>query len=227
MGDERLTPSQVSRLKKELKLFDPFRKLNRLIEVGAGRGWLLAEAARIGWESWAVEINDSAKSRLAQLGLYRIISDPAESFDAPPGSFDAARMWDVIEHFESPKRAMERVYRILRPGGAIRLATTNYASLSRIVNGPEWVYINGADHIYLFEPATIKLLLETVGFADVRIRTRSFNMRRKLYHPEKTLTARPAALIPLRKIIDALIGMTDYGHQMIVHAIKPRQPGGF
>jgi len=220
MGEDRLTPSQVRRLRKDLKRAEPYRKLNRMLEVGAGRGWFLAEASRQGWETWAVEINAQALERLAGLGLDRVIARPAEDFDAPAGSVDMIRMWDVIEHLGSPWRAVANVFRVLRLGGLLRLSTTNFASLSRWINGPEWVYLNGSDHIFLFEPATVTRLLEQSGFLEIRIRTRSFNMRRKLYYPEQQLPPSPLLLTPLRKLIDESIRFTKYGHQMIVDAVK-------
>jgi hypothetical protein len=116
---------------------------------------------------------------------------------------------------------MANAYRVLRYGGLLSLATTNFDSLSRRINGPEWVYLNGSDHIILFEPQTIRLLLKSVGFTKIRIRTRSFNLRRKLYHPERVLPVSVPYLRPFRKIIDELIRFTQYGHQMIVTAIRP------
>ena len=221
MGEDHLTPAQTQRLRRELRRLEPFRRLNRILEVGPGRGWFLAEASRVGWETWAVEVNRDARKHLAERSISRILAEPAEEFEVPPASFDVVRIWDVIEHLQSPRQAMENIFRILRPGGQVRLSTTNLASLSYWINGPEWVYINGSDHIFLFEPATITGLLTNVGFSDIVIRTRSFNLRRKLYHPERTLPPARPALRPVRKIIDGVIGLTKFGHQMIVTALKP------
>jgi 2-polyprenyl-3-methyl-5-hydroxy-6-metoxy-1,4-benzoquinol methylase len=201
---------------------EPFRALNRLVEIGPGRGWFLAEAARAGWETWAVEVNEEAISRLEASNLHRVIVSPAEGLELPRESVDAVRMWDVIEHLASPRRALENLSQALRPGGLLRLATTNFASLSRWVNGPEWVYLNGADHIVLFEPATITRLLESAGLTVRGLSTRSFNLRRKLYHPERDLPARQPWLKPLRKLIDAMVGITPYGHHIRVTAVKER-----
>lgn len=223
MGDEKLSRSQVGRLRKELKSCESFRKLNRILEVGAGRGWFLREAAAAGWETWAVEVNRDALEWLSSAGLSRILVEPAEDFQAPAESVDVIRMWDVIEHLESPRTALLRISGALRTGGLLRISTTNFASLSRMINGPEWVYLNGSDHIHLFEPRTISSALTECGFDNVRIRTRSFNLRRKLYHPEKILPTRPWWLVPLRKVIDQAVGLTQYGHQMIVTATKSQQ----
>ncbi len=153
--------------------------------------------------------------------MTRIVARPAEELDLEPDSVDVVRMWDVIEHLEHPRKALVNVHRVLRPGGLLTLSTTNFASLSRWVNGPQWVYLNGSDHIFLFEPATITRMTADVGFNDIRVRTRSFNLRRKLYHPERELPAGFRVLAPFRKIIDEAIRFTKYGHQMIVFAVKP------
>jgi 2-polyprenyl-3-methyl-5-hydroxy-6-metoxy-1,4-benzoquinol methylase len=220
MGEESLSPAQEKRLARETAKLEAYRKLNRLLEIGPGKGWFLRQAMKDGWEVSAVEVNQDALNRLKALGIRRIIEQPAEDFEVCE-SFDVIRMWDVIEHLRSPKAAVSRIYDALRNGGTLRLSTTNFASLSRIVNGPEWVYLNGADHIFLFEPKTITTLLTSVGFDKIAIKTRSFNLRRKLYHPENVLSSRPIWLKPFRKIIDELIQFTNYGHQMLVTAQKP------
>ena len=220
MGDERLTAAKERRLQKEVRALEPHRVLNRLLEVGAGRGWFLRAAGRSGWETWAVEVNDQALEHLAGQSIHRIIVQPAEDFETPSESFDVVRMWDVIEHLQSPRRAVTIAHGVLRRGGLLQLATTNFASLSRWVNGPDWVYLNGADHIYLFEPESITRMLREAGFTDICIRTRSFNLRRKRYHPELELPSTRSILKPFRKIVDALVGFTPYGHQMIVTAVK-------
>jgi len=220
MGEDALTASQLRRLRCELAELEPFRNLNRILEIGAGRGWFLSEASVQGWETWAVEVNRDAAQSLAGRKIDRILEDPAETFHAPGASVDVVRAWDVIEHLQSPRQAMINIHGVLRRGGEIRLSTTNFASLSRWVNGPEWVYLNGSDHIFLFEPCSITSLLEQSGFSDIRIRTRSFNLRRKLYHPEGDLPPGVPLLRPFRKLIDAAVQVTRFGHQMIVTAIK-------
>lgn len=222
MGESVLSRSQLRRIHRELETFEPYRKLNRILEVGAGRGWLLEQASLAGWETWAVEVNSQALEHLRTKPVHRIVPQSAELFEAPPASMDVVRMWDVIEHLESPHRALKRCRVALRAGGMLRLSTTNFASLSRWINGPEWVYLNGADHIHLFEPKTISMLLDSLSFTSIRVRTRSFNLRRKLYHPEQVLPPAAPLLRPLRKLIDEGIRFTPYGHQMIVTAVADR-----
>lgn len=220
MGEDLLSESQIRRIRIELKKIEPYRSNNTLLEIGPGRGWFARHAKKAGWKTWVVEVNDSAAESLERLGLDKVIHSPAEKAFLPPGLFDAARLWDVIEHLESPHSVLKAIYSSLRPGGVLRLSTTNFASLSRWINGPDWVYLNGADHIVLFEPATITALLTKIGFHTIQIQTRSFNMRRKRYHPEQELPPASYLLLPFRKIIDELIRLTSYGHQMIITAMR-------
>jgi SAM-dependent methyltransferase len=220
MGEDKLSTRQLNRICRELAIFGNYRKLNQILEIGPGKGWFLNTARLMGWETWAVEINHEAIANLINKGIKRIITSGAEKFEATEGSFDAIRLWDVIEHLESPRACLLRAYTSLRPGGLLRLSTTNFNSLSRMVNGPEWVYLNGSDHIVLFDPVTIVKILESVGFRKIQVRTRSFNLRKKLYHPEEELETVFQPLKPFRKLIDETIRFTNLGHQMIVNAVK-------
>ena len=220
MGEDQISSAQISRICRELAIFATYRKLNRILEIGAGRGWFLSVARDLGWKTWAVEINRDAISNLKKKGVKNIIVSSAEDFVVERETFDAVRVWDVVEHLESPVQCLNRVYGSLRPGGFLRLATTNFNSLSRIVNGPEWVYLNGSDHIILFDPVTITKLLRSVGFRRISIRTRSFNLRKKLYHPEREINNRGHPLAPFRKLIDETARFSKLGHQMIVEAFK-------
>ena len=220
MGEDQISSAQISRICRELAIFATYRKLNRILEIGAGRGWFLSVARDLGWKTWAVEINRDAISNLKKKGVKNIIVSSAEDFVVERETFDAVRVWDVVEHLESPVQCLNRVYGSLRPGGFLRLATTNFNSLSRIVNGPEWVYLNGSDHIILFDPVTITKLLRSVGFRRISIRTRSFNLRKKLYHPEREIKDRCHPLTPFRKLIDETARFSKLGHQMIVEAVK-------
>lgn len=220
MGEGQISSAQLVRICRELSIFGNYRKLNTILEIGAGAGWFLNIARQTGWKAWAVEINRDAIAKLLEKGVRNIITSSAEDFETDKESFDAVRMWDVVEHLESPRKCLKRVYDSLRPGGLLRLSTTNFNSLSRMVNGPEWVYINGSDHIILFDPETITNMLKSVGFQGCSIKTRSFNLRRKLYHPEVDVSRRWHPLTPFRKLIDETVRFTRLGHQMIVEAIK-------
>lgn len=221
MGEEQLTAAQKKRLAQAVDKIGPWRQLNRFMDIGPGRGWYLNAAAEAGWETWAVEVNSKALSCLEKMASGHIIATPAEEFESPDNYFDVVRLSDVIEHLTSPRLVVERIFRCLRPGGLLELSTTNFASLSMMINGPQWMYLNGTDHIILFDPHTMSRLLTQTGFQQVQIRTRDFHLKRRLYHPERELPHSSIILRPFRKLIDETIFLTTYGHQLLVRAIKP------
>jgi 2-polyprenyl-3-methyl-5-hydroxy-6-metoxy-1,4-benzoquinol methylase len=225
MGSDRLSPREQRHLERELKIMAPFRRTGRVLEIGAGFGWFLSAAARAGWETWALEVNRRALTRLARRGLDRIVDLPAEDFRAPARSMDAVRLWEVIEHLQSPRTVLHNSYEALRPGGLLRLSTPNFASWSHRICGPNWIYLNGADHIHLFEPATIARLLRRIGFDRIRIRTRAFKPERRCYHPPRRLPPPGRMIHAFRNLIHEMVRFTSFGHEMIVTAVKPAGDG--
>jgi len=53
----------------------------------------------------------------------------AESLPFPDSSFDCAYMFFVIQHLEEPLHALGEIYRVLRPGGRLIVATASHAML--------------------------------------------------------------------------------------------------
>lgn len=61
---------------------------------------------------------------------YRVCDLGAGPQPFPNGTFDFATYTDVLEHHSfSPKRVLQEIHRVLRPGGQVILLTTNHASI--------------------------------------------------------------------------------------------------
>ena len=81
--------------------------------------------------------------------------------------FDGIVMREVIEHFKNPKKAVDEVYRILKPDGILIITTPNYSSLllhlientyNRFFGGPCKPYKDEV-HPSKFDPNTLKKIL--------------------------------------------------------------------
>lgn len=59
-------------------------------------------------------------------GLSRVDCAAAESLPFPDGSFDAAFLFDVIEHLEDDHAALHEAARVVRPGGSLVLTVPAY-----------------------------------------------------------------------------------------------------
>lgn len=135
----------------------------RLLDVGTGRGDLLAEAAAMGWDAQGVEISeDAAMVARARLGL-NVTTGTLRTANFPDDYFDAVAMLDVIEHVPDPIADLQEVRRILKIGGIIVLETPNFAGLMSRLGGRYWPGYMLA-HINLFTSANFSVLVEKSGF---------------------------------------------------------------
>ena len=141
----------------------------RLLEVGCSTGFFL-NAARLDFDVVGVEPSEwAARIARERFGL-SVHAGPLETFDAAPGSFDAAALIDVIEHVLVPRGACSRVASLLRPGGLLYLVTPDLASLSARLLRSYWWGLRPA-HLTYFSRRTMLRLLGEVGFEVVEMRS--------------------------------------------------------
>jgi len=140
----------------------------RLLEVGCGAGFFLKAAERAGWEVTGIELSEDA-SRFAteRLGL-NIRREPAEEALVAPGTIDAAAMFEVIEHLFDPRAVLSAIAHALVPGGTLVISTPNFDSASRHLLGVDWAVLSPLEHVYYFREESLRRLLESTGFSQVR-----------------------------------------------------------
>lgn len=138
-----------------------------LLEVGCGAGFFLAAARRAGWNVEGIELSDeAARFAIEQLEL-KILREPAESAPIPPAAFDAAGMFDVIEHLFDPRTVLTALARALVPGGLLVVSTPNFDAASRRLLGVDWAVLSPLEHLYYFTEDSLRRLLEDTGFTEV------------------------------------------------------------
>ena len=134
----------------------------KLLDVGCYIGVFLEIAARHGWEAWGIEPSQWAAEQARQTGL-SVIAGTLAGANLPEASFDVATLWDVIEHLPDPMAEIQRVYRILKPGGLIVIHTMDMDSLFARVMGGKWPWLMEM-HIYYFSQRTMAAMLRKAGF---------------------------------------------------------------
>lgn len=151
-----------------LKWAGPYRKLNRFLDIGCFKGFLLAAARTVGWQPYGVEISEKAvqyAQNILGLNVYQSFS-PKGLF--PDEYFDVVVLFDVIEHLSDPLAYMKEIYPLIRPGGALYIFTPNFDSLMQRVLGKSWsVFFPW--HQFYFSPKTLSRLLHKAGFTVKRI----------------------------------------------------------
>ena len=105
-----------------------------VLDIGAQIGSLVIYAARLGMRSSAVDLPDFF-GKFAQASLkygvdYRACDITTDPLPFAGDSLDYVSYLDVIEHHpHSPKRVLEEIRRVLKPGGCVIISTPNQASI--------------------------------------------------------------------------------------------------
>lgn len=137
----------------------------RLLDVGCAFGFLLAEAASMGWEPYGVDrsgfgIHWAEKN----LGLKNLRAGTVGEAGFEPAFFDAVTMVDVLEHTTDPAAEIESIAGIIKPGGVFLLDTWDIGSLAARIMGRRWHVMAPPDHVFFFDRKTVVALLNRAGF---------------------------------------------------------------
>ncbi len=199
----------------ELERFAPVRRARRAgrtpacLDVGAGLGLFVAEAAAAGYRATGLEPSAAARELARQVLGVELLADwpPA----GPP--LDLITLWDVLGHVEDPAGLLTRARERLDPGGGLVVKLPNFRSswhrirtrmsLRRRAN-----LLHAPTVIWRFHRQSALHLLRASGF-----------------EPEQVITLQEPDLTPLtprwwvaRRITSALDGLTDNRQEMVIHA---------
>ncbi len=142
----------------------------KLLDIGAATGFFMSIAKKRGFSVVGVELSDFAAKKGRENGLDIVTGDLLNTnFEGE--SFDVITMFDVLEHVPDPKKLIQEVSRIVRPGGLIIINTPDAESLWAKVLGKRWQLIMPPEHINYFSPQNLSMYLEDVGY-EVKIDTK-------------------------------------------------------
>lgn len=162
------------RLDEIVATFEPYRKENRLLDVGFGAGSFLEAAARAGWKPFGVEVSRSAVEGVRGRG-FEVFCGEFEGAAYPDGHFDVVIVSEVLEHVPDPRALLRESARVLRPGGLLWATTPHGRGLSARLLGLEWSNVCPPEHLHLFSVASVRRLLAEAGFRQVEVATHGVN----------------------------------------------------
>lgn len=146
---------------------------DRLLDIGAGSGALLAEMQRKGWKPWGVETDeDAARTALDRLEApsERVFVGPAEEAEFEHASFDLVVLSHVVEHLHDPKAVLLKVRSWLVDDGILLLRCPNIASLESRLFGRFWFGLDVPRHLSHFSKSTLYRMLQATGFVPITTR---------------------------------------------------------
>ena len=131
----------------------------RILDAGAGRGRLVAELRRRGYD--ASGIDPSGRSPEGLPVTRATLSDHREE------GLDAVVLWHVLEHLDDPAGALGRVRSWLGPGGLVLVGVPNAASLQERIAGEGWLQWDVPRHRLHLTPTGLSELLHRAGLEPV------------------------------------------------------------
>lgn len=175
------TPHSARKYRERLQAIAPLLDDSaRIVELGCADGTFGAMVKATKTLTY-VGIEVSADSAIAKIRLDRV-ADSLEGNDA--GTFDLALAFHVVEHLAAPADTLATLRRLLVPGGKLVLEVPNGAGHPLLDEDAH------PEHLHLFSPASLTLLLARCGFALESMHAGNFES--PLYPDSLRVVAAPA-----------------------------------
>jgi SAM-dependent methyltransferase len=153
---------------------EPFGRLfkkgrgRRLLDFGCGNGLFLDIAHRRGFDCYGVDLAADAieVARQKPSGQHAYHGTPTDIPELAAGGFDVITMWSVLAHLAKPLDDLTMLRSLLAPDGVLLLLTVNGASIKLKHDLEAWPGFT-ANHLAVFNPDTLRLLLSRAGFEAV------------------------------------------------------------
>lgn len=142
-----------------------------IVDVGAAGGIFCEEAKSTAQFSrvLAIEPNKAQADTCREIGI-EVIQATLEETVSLEFKADVVTSFETIEHVHSPRTFLEECRDLLAPEGLLVLTCPNFEGFDISVLGVDSDSLD-AEHINMFNPDSISLLLESVGFEVVELTT--------------------------------------------------------
>ncbi len=154
--------------------------LDGAVDIGTGDGIFLENLISAGFTN-VIGVEPSVESiKSAKDGVRQLIKQGVFNPDDFNNSrFSLITCFQTLEHLYDPLKLCQTVFDKLKNGGAVFFISHNYRSLANRILGLKSPIID-IEHLQLFSPQSLKVLLEQSGFTDINIK--SFVNRYPLYY---------------------------------------------
>jgi len=139
------------------------------LDVGCGRGELLQEMKRQGWQALGIDWNQENADRLSEQLQLPVYGGTKAWDNIPAESVDVVSLLHVLEHDSDPMSLLDKVHRVLKPGGGLVVGVPNGNSLTKKVFNNLWMGYDIPRHRCVFSPRSLRFCLEKGGFRIDRL----------------------------------------------------------
>lgn len=179
----------------------------KLLDVGCGLGWVVAEANQRGFNAIGIDPAGGyveIGKKLLKVDLRRA---SLEKFEAKQ-KFDVVILKHILEHIEKPDLFLAKIHRLLKPSGLVVVACPNIKSLMFWLYRDRWYGLSPFQHVWQFTPETLSNLLSRNKFQVTKIKVGSL-----AYNT-------PGWKAIVFKTLVLIANLTGYGDQVFVLATR-------
>ena len=152
-----------------------------LLDIGCGRGHLLKQAKKRGWDCIGYDVDCASVDYFSKKLDVKIYCGDFESINWKQDSFDVVSMHHVFEHLKDPIKYLDIIKSILVNGGILFIAIPNIKSLSSILKfkleklGIKKKniakYYDTSHHLFYFDPKSLSKILSKQGYKILHLRS--------------------------------------------------------
>jgi SAM-dependent methyltransferase len=166
--NDYLSDLTIQAYERVLDSLEPYRKTNKLIDVGCGIGYFVEVATKRGWDVYGTEFTQEAVEICEKKGA-KMKLGVLNPKNYAPGSFDVVTSFEVIEHINNPREELGNFHKLLRKGGVVYCTTPNFNAIERFQLGANWNVLGYPEHLSYYTPGTLKRVFSETGFVPKKV----------------------------------------------------------
>jgi cyclopropane fatty-acyl-phospholipid synthase-like methyltransferase len=147
-------------------LLSPYRKGEKLLDVGCSSGYFLSIAAHQGYAAMGIEPN-SQEAGYARRNGVNIIGSTIDDLSASNELFDVITLWDVLEHIQHPVDYIAKLRLLLNQYGLVFVQVPTSDSLAARIMREDCNMFDGIEHLTLFSSRSLDTAFQSAGFTCV------------------------------------------------------------
>ena len=173
-----LSPSSLDLWLEEIIRLGRISSGAKVLDIGCGTGRLTIPLQRetqaeVYGLDLSAEMLEQAQGKEGAEIVHWIIGD-AQALPFLDRSFDFTFMCLVLHHIEDKARAIEEMYRVLKPGGRSFIWTTSHQQIKDHLLNEFFPSLPKIDLARFPAISAIKALMESAGYADICVETVTF-----------------------------------------------------
>lgn len=192
----------------------------RIVELGSGYGFFLAEARAAGWDVTGADISSHARQASAALGV-----GITEGLAAVAATADVFAAFQVFEHMPDPFKAFQEGVSLLEPGGMVVVETWDRSHRLARIFGKRWQQASPPAVIHLFTGAGLRTMAARAGLENIAIQPSAKTVSVAAVSGQLA-TQHPRLERPLARIRDSRVGRRPLTYRLgDLVTLTARKPG--